>query len=265
MKKYTVSTTVRITYSRVIEANTRREAEEIAESMGEHGAHDATSGSPWKARLYKHETDAGIGPGSSMSVNYEEENLNSTEQLRWQYQQQIIKEEPKVKTYREQQDERERKCKGCRYHSMLIGCGTGSEWYQHRDLDSLSNASYPDGVDLSKRLPCYKPAEEPGKANTGAGAPAPKYTWDWEDGVYKVREVDGLGKGIPMLLQECTTKEAAEQVVKAWEGRDELEGDLNTELQPLLERLVDKYHGVLPEKEVLASVIDSVKAHLPGC
>jgi len=63
-----------------------------------------------------------------------------------------------MKTFNEVIAEQDKKCEGCQF-SKHGDCSSGSEWHFYRDRDSLTNQSYPNGIDLSKRLPCYRPKQ----------------------------------------------------------------------------------------------------------
>lgn len=54
--------------------------------------------------------------------------------------------------------ERNWKCKGCQ-HLNGTECKVGSEWRAYHDKDSLTNPSFPNGIDISQHFPCYRKVE----------------------------------------------------------------------------------------------------------
>lgn len=47
------------------------------------------------------------------------------------------------------------KCEGCKF-DQKGECLRNSEWAFWRDRDKITNASYPQGIDISETLPCYQ-------------------------------------------------------------------------------------------------------------
>ena len=64
-----------------------------------------------------------------------------------------------MKTLTEIKAETNRKCAGCKY-LRDDDCRRNSEWWSWRHKDFFTNASYPNGLDISCKLPCYKAETE---------------------------------------------------------------------------------------------------------
>ena len=60
-----------------------------------------------------------------------------------------------MKTFRQLAEEQNKKCTGCRFNKNYA-CIINSEWYAYRNKDVFSNQSYPNGIDISEQLPCYR-------------------------------------------------------------------------------------------------------------